>query len=50
MDYKQNNGYDCGGLVLAFSTPLPFGFDPCSYSFDASKLIEHYKQCLTSKC
>lgn len=46
---QQKNGYDCGGLVLAFSTALLFGYDPCSFSFDAPKLIEHYKQCLTSK-
>lgn len=45
---QQKNDSDCGGFVLAFATALLFGVDPCSFSFDASKLIEHYKECLSS--
>ena len=40
---KQSNGSDCGVLAIAY---VCSGMDPCSVSFDHSKIRQHLATCL----
>ena len=47
MDVQmQSGGYDCGLFAIAFATAIVFGKEPGLFSFDQSKMREHFRKCL----